>query len=398
MIHGQIPALDEKSPPEVYVRYALNNHPNVLAAWHDWQSAQASVLPARSLPDPQLTFQADISSTVMSLMPGLMFDLMTPGKRAAMGREAAAGAEVAHRAYVTALVRVAAETRKALLELSYLDNALLLREASVVTTEQIGKLTASEYSVGRSMNASLEAQVKADDDAARLRSEVGNLGERRTAARARLKSALGLLPTDTDPVWPRHSLTLTTLPSADELWRRVQTSNPDLATMRAMIEMAIAGVDVAQRRGTPDFSLGLMTDVKQTPWMWRPTATLTLPIWRNKIQQTIAAAQSRRDAAVSRAKAEQLNMAAELAQMLAMIREADRMIEYINTSALPSLQRTRDTAASGYRAGTSGATMIYQARVMELSMQTERLEALRERELAVVELLALTAEVAPPQP
>ena len=389
------PVLREDSPPADWVRFALINHPSVAAAWHDWRAAAVAVGPAEALPDPQLTFQADIASTVMSLMPGVMFDFMTPGKRAAMGREAAAGAEVAHRAYLAALVRAATGTRKALVELAYLDEAIGLRAEAVAAAEQTGAFAASEYAAGRGMGASLETQVRAADDAARLRTEGAVLGERRTAARARLKAALGLRPADADPAWPRHQLSVTILPPADELWRRVQAANPDLATMRAMVEMAVAGVDVAQRRGTPDFTLGLMADVKQAPWMWRPTATMTLPVWRGKIRETIAAAQSRREAADARVNAELLDMAAELAQMLAMIGESDRMIEYIDVSALPNLEHTRDLAASGYRSGASGATMIAATGSMALAMRAERLTALRDRELAVVGVLAMTAEVAP---
>ena len=130
-VREPLPVLAADAPPESFVRFALLSHPTVAAAWHDWRAAQASVLPARALPDPQITFQADIASTIMSLMPGVMFDLMAPGKRAAMGREAEAGSLVAHRQYESALVRVASEARRALLELNYLDEAIRLRAASV---------------------------------------------------------------------------------------------------------------------------------------------------------------------------------------------------------------------------------------------------------------------------
>jgi outer membrane protein TolC len=223
------------------------------------------------------------------------------------------------------------------------------------------------------------------------------LGERRTAARARLKSALGLLPTDPDPAWPRQPLQATSLPSADELWRRIQTSNPELATMRSMVEMAVAGVEVAKRAGTPDFTAGLMTDVKQSPWMWRPTATMTLPVWRGKIRELIDSAQARKQAADARLVSGKLEMAAGLARMLAMVREADQMIEYIDSSGLPSLERAIATSASGYRTGGGGAVMIAQAGAMENAMRFERLVALRDREQAVVELLAMTAGVMPAQ-
>jgi len=49
----------------------------------------------------------------MSLMPGLMFDLMAPSKRAAMGREASAASESAYHAYATAVVSTSENWRKA---------------------------------------------------------------------------------------------------------------------------------------------------------------------------------------------------------------------------------------------------------------------------------------------
>jgi hypothetical protein len=73
------------------------------------------------------------------------------------------------------------------------------------------------------------------------------------------------------------------------------------------------------------------------------------------------------------------------------------MIEYIDSSGLPSLERAIATSASGYRTGGGGAVMIAQAGAMENAMRFERLVALRDREQAVVELLAMTAGVMPAQ-
>ncbi len=387
---ASLPTPGAAAAPEDFVRLALLLHPSVAAARHDWEAAQHSIAPARALPDPQLTFQADIASTVMSLMPGVMVELMSPGKRAAMGREAEAALTVARAQYSGTLLRVAAEVRRALIELAFLDEAIALRQAAADTAVESAQLAASAYAAGRGMDATLAAQLQAADTAERLRSETAQLLDRRSAARARLKSALGLTPESADPAWPRHHLSSTTLPSNDELWRRVQSSNPDLARMRAMVEMAVAGTEVARRGGSPDFSVGLMADVKTAPWMWRPSASMSLPIWRTKIRETIAAAEARRDAAIARVSVEQLDMASELARMLAMVAEADRMIDYLDRSALPAIAQQRRTAESTYRSGSGAAAMLLETVGMDLAMQTERLAALRERELAVVDLLAMT--------
>ena len=389
-----LPALRSDSPPTDFVLYATLNHPTVAAAYYDWLAAVAAITPARALPDPKFTFEADIADTLMTFMPGLMFDLMGPGKRAAMGREATAASQVAYRTYVATVLRVAADTRKAWIDLAYLAEATRLRESIVGALNQARDLADAAYSTGRGMGT-LENQTRLTNESAKVRSELAALGDRRVAARARFKSALGLAPTDPDPAWPAATLSATALPPEEELWRRVQSDNPGLAQMRAMVDMTLAGVAVAHKSGTPDFEVGLMADLKADPLMLRPTATVTLPIWRAKIAATMAAAKARRDAATARLSAEELNLAAELAQMLFMVRESDRMIAYIEGTALPNYERTIATIEAGYQSGMISPAMIPETRVMSLGMRLERAAALRERENAVTDLQLMIATVAP---
>ncbi len=389
-----LPVLRADSPPDDFVRYAVLNHPAVVAAYYDWRAAVEEIAPARSLPEPSLTFEADIADTLMSFMPGLMFDFMGAGKRAAMGREATAAAGVARRSYISAVLNAAAAARKAWIELAFVDEAVRLRETSVGTLERSLEIANTDYTTGRGMGT-LANQVRITNDIAKVRSDLATLSDRRTAVRTRFKSALGLASADPDPVWPQAALTPTALPAEDELWRRASAANAELGRMRAMVEMAVAGVEVARKAGRPDFTLGVMADLKADPLMVRPTATLKLPIWREKIAATIAAAEARRDASVARVTAEQLNLAAELAQMLYMVREADRMIGYIEHTALPNFDRTIATAEAGYQSGMTGPAMIPETQLMALAMRLERVAALREREAAVTDLMLLTADVAP---
>jgi len=391
----ELPVLTADSALADYLRFALLNHPQVEAAYDEWRGAALAIAPARALPDPQFTFQADITDTLMSFMPGLMFDLMTPGKRAAMAREATVSSEVFYRSFVSAVLATAADARKAWIDLAFVDESIRLGETTISSLEQSSALANADYATGRGM-ATLEAQVRLANEIGRVRAELAALGDRRTAARARFKSALGLAPAEADPVWPKAALAATALPSEEELWRRAQTSNPELGRMRAMVDMALAGVDVARRARTPDFSLGGMVDLKADPLMFRPTATVTLPIWREKIAANIAAATARREAASARVSAEQLNVAAELAQMLYMVRENDRMIAYIDGTALPNLGRISASAEAGYETGMSGPAMIPETRLMALNMGRERVAALREREIAAADLMLLTAAIAPP--
>ncbi|HWA86743.1 MAG TPA: TolC family protein [Opitutus sp.] len=394
-LNSQPSTLNSESPSSDFVRFAVLHHPAVRAAYDDWRAAVASITPARSLPDPQFTFQADITDTLMTFMPGLMFDVMGPGKRAAMGREAAAGAETAHRAYVAAVLRVAAEARHALIDLAYVEQSRRLYGATIHAIDETLALTNAGYATGRGMNASFAEQARLQNEAARHHAHHAALDDQLVATRARFKSALGLAPGDADPPWPDPGLTATTLPPADELWRRTAAANPDLAQMRAMVDLAVASVEVAQKSGAPDFSVGAMADLRANPLMVRPTATVSLPIWRDKIASTIAAAGARRAAATERLQARELELASELAQQIFMVRESDRMLAYIDRTALPNLARTLDSLEAGVASGASEPVAIAETRMSQLDLQHERLDALRDRENAVVDLLLLTAAVAP---
>lgn len=389
-----LPVLHDRSPQADYLLFGVLNHPRVVAAYYEWRATMEAIVPTRALRDPQFTFEADVADTLMTFMPGLMFDFMTPGKRAAMANEATAAGFVAYRAYVATVLEVATGVRKSWIELAFVEEALRLRESAVGALNQAGTMAGADYVTGRGM-ATLEVQVRLANDAAKVRSELAALGDRKIATRARFKAALGLTPAEPDPAWPLATLAKTVLPGDDELWRRTQTSNPDLARMRAMVEMAIAGVEVARKAGTPDFTLGLMADLKADPLMIRPTATVTLPIWREKIRANIAVAVARRDSAQARVSAELLNMSVGLAQMLYMVRESDRMIAYIDTTALPNYERTIASIEAAYQSGMSGPTMIPETRVMALAMQLDRIAALRERENAVTDILLMTADIAP---
>jgi outer membrane protein TolC len=391
----ELPVLTADSSLADYLRFALLKHPEVAAAYDDWRGAALAIAPARALPNPQFTFQADVTDTLLSFMPGLMFDFMTPGKRSAMAREATASSEVYYRSFVSTVLTTAADARKAWIDLAFVDESIRLVEAEISSLKQSSALANADYATGRGM-ATLEAQVRLANETARVRTELDSLGDRRTAARARFKSALGLAPAEADPAWPKSTLASTTLPSEDELWRRAQASNSELGRMRAMVDMALASVAVARRSGTPDFTLGAMVDLKADPLMIRPTATVTLPIWRKKIAANIAAATARSQAASARVSAEQLNVAAELAQMLYMVRESDRMIAYLDGTALPNLDRIIASAEASYGTGMSTAAMIPETRLMALGMRRERVAALREREIAATDLMLLTADIVPP--
>ncbi|MFA5057157.1 MAG: TolC family protein [Opitutaceae bacterium] len=389
------PALTTGASLADYLHYALLNHPQVEAAYDEWHAAALAIAPARALPDPKLTFQADIARSVTSLMPGLMFDVMAPGKRAAMAREAAAASEVAYRRYVTRMLETAAGVKKNWVDLTALEETLRLKRQMLSLKEEAIRFSHAEHVTMHAMG-SLDQLTQLLNEAGRLRLEIANLEDERRALRAGFKAALGIAHDGPDPAWPECFAPPTApTPDDDTFWRAVVAANPRLGEMRAMVEMSVAQVAVEQKARTPDFAAGLMADLKMNPVLWRPLAEMTLPVWRKKIAATIAAAQARHDAAVARLRTEELMVAADLARMTYMVREADRMVAYIDGTALPNLRQSYDTVAAAYGTGMTNFAMIPETQEMVLAMQVERVAALRDREKTLADLSLLVAGEVP---
>src|ERR1700690_274194 len=85
-----LPELTPDSSLSNFLAYALLNSPVVESAFYDWSASVEDITVTRSLPDPQLTFQAYITDTLTSLMPGLFQGIPGPGKLKARAGVAAA--------------------------------------------------------------------------------------------------------------------------------------------------------------------------------------------------------------------------------------------------------------------------------------------------------------------
>lgn len=85
-----LPELNTNSALGDFLRYAMLNQPQVEAAYFNWAAAVERITVERSLPDPQLTFESDISDVVMTVMPGFMQMFPGPGKLKAAANVATA--------------------------------------------------------------------------------------------------------------------------------------------------------------------------------------------------------------------------------------------------------------------------------------------------------------------
>lgn len=389
------PALPELRPDSRlgnFLAFALLNSPAVEAAFYDWSASVENITVTRSLPDPQLTFQAYIQDTLTSLMPGLTWNFPGPGKLPARARVATAESRGKYFAFESAVLQAAFNLERAYYQLGLLDEQLRAKRATLALLENQQRAVRAQNETG---TASLSDLLRVQSERDRVRTDLANLEDSRRSLLENFKAALGLAPQQPDPPVPAHFEMSGQNPDADELLRTAFERNPQLAAMAADVRAAEAGIAAAYKERVPDFSAGLSADVYAPPFYW-PQAGMTLPIWRDKLAAEVTLARANELAAKSRLKAAQIDLAVSFAEKSFAYRETSRNLALIEDELVPKARQSLETARAGYRTGTTDFSGLTDAERMLLDLKLAAAEARTEREIALAELSLMVAGVAPP--
>ena len=384
-----LPDLTTNSPLADFLTYAMLNQPQIEAAYYDWAASVENITVARSLPDPQLTFQADIGNIVSSVMPGLMQNFPGPGKLRAQARAAAADSRGKYFAFESAVLQTAYAVKQSYYQLWFLDEIRVDREMLQLLSE-LEHIARAQNEVGQ---ATLQDVYRAQIEEDRLRNEIANLEDSRQPLQAQFKAALGFTRDRPDPPMPARFEATTLDLLAEQILDTAFARNPELKAMEAEVRRAQASLDLAYKAKVPDFSLGLMADVKMAPVLYRPLATVTLPIWRDKIAAEIAAAQAGKRAAQARLSAEQINLTVEFAEKSFDYREVTRNLDLLRGQLIPKAQRSLEIARSAYLSGKTEFFNLIDAERTLLEFRLSEIAARTQRELVLSELSLLIAGV-----
>jgi outer membrane protein, heavy metal efflux system len=387
----KLPELTPDSSLSNYLAFALLNQPQVAAAFYDWSASVENITVTRSLPDPQLTFQAYIFDSLTSLMPGLFQAIPGPGKLKVRGRAAAAESRGKYFGFESAVLQAAFNLKSAYYKLGLLNEQLRLKRETLSLLENQERAVRAQNVAGAS---SLPELLRVQSARDRVQTELANLEDSQTALAENFKAALGLTPEQSNPPVPKHFEMTGEKVDADELLRFAFAHNPQLAGMQADVRAAEAGIAVAYKQRVPDFNAGLMAEVYRPPFYW-PQANMTLPIWRDKIAAEIAQAKANDLAAKSKLKAAQIELAVNFAEKLFAYRETGRNLALLENDLIPKANQSLATVRAGYRTGAMDFSALTDAERMLLDLQLEAAETQTSREIALADLSLMVAGVPP---
>ncbi len=393
--HGQkppLPVLTADSSLSNYLAFAMLNEPKVEAAYYDWAASVERITQARSLPDPQLTFQMDIQNIVTSIMPGFMAFIPWPDKLRVGAEIASADSRSKYFTFQATVLASAFEVKRTYYQLYFLVEKVRVNQNTLDLLNGLEKLARAQNEVGK---ATLQDVLRAQIEQDRLRTEIANLEDSRHSLLAQFKAALGLGPNDPTPPTPRQFESTPLDLSADKLLETALAQNTRLKAMEADVRAAEASLILAQKGRRPDFSLGLMADVKMNPTLYRPLGTISLPIWRDKIASQIAEAQANKHSAEARLTDEQIALAVDFAERSYLYRETTRNLALLNDQLLPKARQSLEVARSGYLAGQIDFFNLTDTERTLLGFELDKVEAATQREV-VLAGLSLIIQGMPP--
>jgi len=375
-----------------FLTYAMLNQPQIEAAYYDWAASVENITVARSLPDLQLTFQMYIQSVITSVMPGLMAQIPWPGKLRVQAEAATAESRAKYFTFEGVVLQTAYDVKQSYYQLWFLDKKIAVDREMLQLLFELERIARARNETGQ---ATLQDVYRAQIESDRLKTEIVNLEDSRQSLGAQFKAALGFARGQPDPPRPVRFEATTLDLSPEQILDTAFMRNPQLKAMEAEVRQAQASLDLARKSKLPDVTIGSSVDVKANPWLYWPQATVTLPIWRDKIAAEIAAAQAGRRAAQARLTAGQINLTLEFAEKSYAYREVNRNLDLLQGQLIPKAQRSLEISRAAYLAGKTDFFNLLDAERSLLEFRLMEIDARAQRELTLSELSLLIAGVPP---
>ncbi len=378
---------------------ALTHNPELAAVSYDIRIAEARLLQAKLLPNPEAEFtgenvagSGEYSGGVLSentLLLGQLFEL--GGKRRARVREAASGRELAEFDYETKKREVFLKTAQDFVEVLALQRRVAINEQLVGLANDFIPVVVKRIEAGK---ASTLEKTRFDVAIGSARIDLEQAKHDLACSRQRLASRWGALK-------PRFSsatgnLDATPAPAAlDSLARRL-SANPKLARFGAEVAQREAALAREKAAAVPDVTL--RAGGRQINETNDTTAVIgfsvPLPLW-NRNQGNIRAARER----IDRAGAEQAAVAAtlmtELTEGYENLERARAAILILRENVLPGADDALKATTEGYEAGRFSYLDILDARRTTGVARIQYLQAITDYHKALHVIEALTADPRP---
>lgn len=381
------------------VQLALERSPEVEAAQAAIRTAEHSVAPAKTLPDPTVsagwagrlapfvTMPGDASSyrgvTVSQQFP-------YPGKLRLQASVAERDVDAARVECEAARRRIVADANTAFAEYFYLDKAIEATRQNKELLEKLAAIAEAQYRVGKAMQQDvLRSQV----EISMLLEKLDLLEEQRAEATATLNALLQQAP-ETELPRPEALEARPLRYSLHELYAMADAKDSGVLREQAAIERSKAGLALAERMARPDIGVSYMFQQRTNqPDMNGVTVTMSLPVfWKQRQHEAVAGAAETLHGAERMLAGQQNNARAELRRQFLAAETAQRLLTLYAKGIVPQSSLALESAMSEYQVGKVDFISLLASFSSVLNYETDSYRQLADYNIAVARIESMTGE------
>lgn len=375
---------------------ALERNPALQAAKRAVLAKEASISPAKTLPDPTVTFQTMGDPAPARLQTGdpssartfgIQQEIPFPGKLGLKAKIAGKEAEAELWNYEQTKRQVIADLKQAYYDLYLIDESIETVEKDKTLLEGFARIAEAKYRVGLGIQQDV---LKAQVEVSKLVDRATLLEQRRGATVALINSLVYRPPgTPLGKVARVEKAALSR--SLEELQQLAREQYPMLKRQEREVDRSRFEVDLARKEFYPDFSAGFTYfDRDGMPGMYAYMVGAKVPLyfWRKQrpalegARTSLAAAQKQRDSteAAMYAKVEEAYLAA---------RAADKLFVLYTTGIIPQSKLSLESAVAGYQVGKVDFLTLLDSLLTLLEYELKYYEVLTQFQKALAQLEVL---------
>ena len=402
-----LPVLAQTSPEAVavslndLVEEALRQNPAIQAARQALEAKRALILPARTLPDPLISFQTMGNLVPPSLQTGdpssgrtlsIEQEVPYPGKLGLQGKIAETEAQAESWNYEQTRREVVAELKLAYYDLYLIHQSIETVQKDKSLLEDVARIADARYRVGQGLQQDV---LKAQVEVSRLIDRLTVLEQQKGVAEAMLNRLL-YRPTDTPMARPAPFGKATLRYSFPELSRLAETAFAPLKMQEREIDRGQYAVQLARKQFRPDFAFGFTYFNRSAlPEMYGLMVSARLPLyyWRRQRPELASATASLLGAQKQRESIGSL-LILKLKDAYLKATTSERLMELYLGGVIPQATLSFESATAGYQVGRVDFLTLVDNLVTLLEYELRYHQALTEYQKALAELEALVgAEV-----
>ncbi|MFO7982964.1 MAG: TolC family protein [Desulfuromonadales bacterium] len=390
-----------QSPLDRIVREALESNEDLKAAKARWQMFERKILPAGSLEDPTLSlglvnYPVDSFDDDVTPMTGKDIKISQkfpfPGTLSAKSEMADQQARWYKGVYEDSRLKVARKARELYYQLFYLDRAEAVTEKNLNLLDDFIRLTQTRYEVGKGLQQDV---LKAQVERSRLTDKLFSLQQQKLSTRADLNALLARSESKTFDL--PESLELTQVEAEpEELQELPQEHRPLFRAYTSLIGRYEAQKGLARLDYRPDFTVWAGYRFRESSPMdpvdgddfVSAGVTFNLPIYRKKLDETYAEAESG-IAMANRQYGEFRNrLQASIHDGYAKMERSRKQALLYETGIIPQARQAFESTQSAYQVGKVDFLSVVDALMTLYRYEMEYYRALSVHEKSVARLEA----------